>query len=275
MKKQNILMLAVFSLITGFTSCSESIINDSFQQIEKEIVFNFGISQLTRTSTSIHRKTLFIDNDQIGVWGIKREGTDIVHENLKYEYNKESNEWTAERSITFPVDGSDLDFYAYYPYNMNMESAVFDFSVAQNQSLEEEYNRSDLLIAMNKEATMENTSIVLTFSHQLVLVEAEIILPQDQILSKVDICAKKTVTVNLLESTTTLKESEATEYITMLKVEEEKDIFRAILPAQMVDKGKLFRIITTDGTVYWYKATEKMNFEVNKVTTFSVDCRTL
>lgn len=275
MEKQNILMLAVFSLITGFTSCSESIINDSFQQTEKEIVLNFGISQLTRTSTSIDWKTLFIDNDQIGVWGIKREGTDIVHENLKYEYNKESNEWTAERSITFPIDGSDLDFYAYYPYNINMENTVFDFSVAQNQSLEEEYNQSDLLIAMNKEATVENTSIVLTFSHQFALVEAEIILPQDQTLSKVDIYAKKTATVNLLQQTTMLKESEAAEYVTMLKVEEKKELFRAIIPAQIVDKGKLFRIITTDGTVYWYKATEKMNFEANEVTTFSIDCRTL
>ena len=273
MKKQNILLATLLLVIVCITACSERSIEDPFVQIEREITFNFGISQSTRTVTSIDRKTNFIDEDQIGVWGLKREGLDIVHTNLQYEYIANNEKWNAERSITFPLDGSHLNFYAYYPYNLDLKDTKFDFTVAQNQSKEEGFNRSDLLLAMNDKATVDNKSIVLTFLHQLALVETEIALPENESIVKVDIRAKKTATVDLVSQTANVKNDEPVDYITMLKVAE--GIFRAVVPMQVINEGKLFRIVTTDGKVnytYWYKVKENVDLVANKVNSFSINC---
>ena len=198
---------------------------------------------------------------------------DIVHTNLQYEYIANNEKWNAERSITFPLDGSHLNFYAYYPYNLDLKDTKFDFTVAQNQSKEEGFNRSDLLLAMNDKATVDNKSIVLTFLHQLALVETEIALPENESIVKVDIRAKKTATVDLVSQTANVKNDEPVDYITMLKVAE--GIFRAVVPMQVINEGKLFRIVTTDGKVnytYWYKVKENVDLVANKVNSFSINC---
>lgn len=59
----------------------------------------------------------------------------------------------------------------------------------------------------------------------------------------------------------------------MLKVAE--GIFRAVVPMQVINEGKLFRIVTTDGKVnytYWYKVKENVDLVANKVNSFSINC---
>ena len=126
---------------------------------------------------------------------------------------------------------------------------------------------------MNDKATVDNKSIVLTFLHQLALVETEIALPENESIVKVDIRAKKTATVDLVSQTANVKNDEPVDYITMLKVAE--GIFRAVVPMQVINEGKLFRIVTTDGKVnytYWYKVKENVDLVANKVNSFSINC---
>ena len=274
MKKQNRFKILTFLLSTFLVSCSESMTNSSFLGVgEREVIFKFGILSVTRTTTSDNLKTVFVDDDQIGVWGIKRGEEDVIHTNLKYEYNKKEEKWSAEQSVTFPVDGSNLNFYAYYPYNAEIKNTSFEFAVKQDQSVEERYNQSDLLLAVNDKATVEDTFITLAFSHQLALVEVNVELPESETVVKVDICAKKTATVDLVNQTVYVKEDEVADYITMLEVGEGK--FRAVVPAQNVITGKVFRIVTTDGEVnytYWYKVSSPIVFELNKINVFSISC---
>ena len=147
MKKQYILMGATMVFAALFASCSqENIIDEAFSQSEKEIIFDLGISQ-TRTVT-IDKKTSFEDGDHVGIYGLKRGATEVLHDNLDYHYTADNGKWVAEYSITFPIDGSELNFYAYYPYNADLEGTSFDFSVSQDQS-KEGYNQSDLLLEIN------------------------------------------------------------------------------------------------------------------------------
>ena len=44
---------------------------------------------------------------------------------------------------------------------------------------------------------------------------------------------------------------------------------------QVINEGKLFRIVTTDGKVnytYWYKVKENVDLVANKVNSFSINC---
>ena len=85
MKKQNRFKILTFLLSTFLVSCSESMTNSSFLGVgEREVIFKFGILSVTRTTTSENLKTVFVDDDQIGVWGIKRGEEDVIHTNLKY-----------------------------------------------------------------------------------------------------------------------------------------------------------------------------------------------
>ena len=268
MKKQYILMGATIVFAALFASCSqENNMDEAFSQSEKEIIFDLGISQ-TRTVT-IDKKTSFEDGDHVGIYGLKRGATEVLHANLDYHYTADNGKWVAEYSITFPIDVSELNFYAYYPYNDDLEGTSFDFSVSQDQS-KDGYNQSDLLLAKNETASVDDESITLSFVHKLALVEAEVILPEGEVIKNVDICAKRTATVNLTEQTAIVKASEAAEYITMQPVE--GNVFRAVVPAQSMSKGKVFRITAEDGAIYWYKTTESMELVENKISAFSIDC---
>lgn len=185
MKKQYILMGATIVFAALFASCSqENNMDEAFSQSEKEIIFDLGISQ-TRTVT-IDKKTSFEDGDHVGIYGLKRGATEVLHANLDYHYTADNGKWVAEYSITFPIDGSELNFYAYYPYNADLEGTSFDFSVSQDQS-KDGYNQSDLLLAKNETASVDDESITLSFVHKLALVEAEVILPEGEVIKNVDI----------------------------------------------------------------------------------------
>lgn len=256
-------LLCVFAAMAA--SCSQELVEDALVQDGKEVVFNFGISQ-TRTLTE-GKKTVFIDNDEIGIVGLKRGTEDVIHKNLNYQYA--GGKWGAEYSITFPVDGSTLNFYAYYPFVANLESTTFDFTVAADQSVAGGYNQSDLLLAKNETANVEDTSITLTFVHKLALVEANVILPAGAEIESVSLRAKRTATVDLLNQIAVVKADADAEFVTMAKAE---NVFRAVVPAQSVESGKMFRVLTTDGGAYWYKTIVSEELVENKITTFTIDC---
>lgn len=269
MMKQYIVMMTVLSCTALFSSCEQNMVEESFSQSGQDIIFKLDISR-TRTVTN-DKKTLFVDKDQVGIFGLKRGTTDILHENLNYKYNQSETKWEADRSIAFPIDGSDLNFYAYYPYISGVTGTIFDFPVALDQSTEG-YNQSDLLLGKNETSTVDDKEIRLTFAHKLAMVETEVILPQGRIAKRVDIRAKRIAAVDLVQGTAAVKADATAEYVTMQSLDDVPNTFRAVIPAQIIGKGKMFRVVADDGTIYWHKVTDDVELIINKVTTFTIDC---
>lgn len=278
MKIHNIGMATLLAALLG--SCSQNAMDDSIPEAKgKKIDLITQIVPTTRTST-IGMKTVFTEGDQIGVFGLAREdASTILNSNLKYQLN--NNNWGTETPIILPIDGSNVDFYAYYPY-MDSENAstTFDFSVDRDQATNG-YNTSDLLLAKNESIVTseanESTAIELSFAHAFALVEVDVTLPEGVTPEKVALTAYPTATVDLVAQTATVN-TEAEEIVDEAPVKvgqveislaKAGGKFRCVVPVQTI-KGKCIRITGSNSAPYWYTADAAVTLEANKLNTFTV-----
>lgn len=251
------------ALILG--SCAkDGIDTDLFPQEQgKEIVFRTSILQ-SRTTTN-DRKTEFTEGDGIGIFICNRsDNEDIKGTNLRHQY--QGNAWTAEEAAIFPIDGTPVNFYAYYPYAESNKTTTFDFSVNADQATDG-INGSDLLLAKNETADANNTEVNLAFTHALALLEMKATLPDGVTAQKATLKAKATASVDLTKQTATLKADAEASEIVMAKTED--GTFRAVIPAQKLE-GKYLCIEGDNGAPYWYTAKEALTLETNKVSTLTV-----
>lgn len=281
MKIHNIGMATLLAALLG--SCSQNAMDDSIPEAKgKKIDLITQIVPTTRTSTT-GMKTVFTEGDQIGVFGLAREdASTILNSNLKYQLN--NNNWGTETPIILPIDGSNVNFYAYYPFvEMGSENVntTFDFSVNRDQAANG-YNSSDLLLAKNDKIVTseanESTAIELSFAHAFALVEVEANLSEGVTPEKVTLTAYPTATVDLVAQKATVN-TEAEEVVeeTPVKVgqveislqRQEDGKFRCVVPVQTI-KGKCIRITGSNGAPYWYTADAEVALEANKLNTFTV-----
>lgn len=266
MKKQNIL-IGILLVAGAFTSCKQESPEEEFTtHAGKEVVLNIGILPTTRTITT-DKKTLFVNGDRLGIFELKRGATDVIQKNLNYQYME--GKWSSDHSLTFPLNGDDVNFYAYYPYMADCAGTAFDYSVSKDQSAEGGYNQNDLLLAKNESVSASETSATLQFTHQLALVEVTTILPEGAVCVKAELKARISASVDLIKQTAVVKADAATEYVTMEKV---GDTFRAVVPSQALTQGKFIRLTTADGMMYWYQVGVGVTLAVNTVSSFEVNC---
>lgn len=277
MKIHNIGMATLLAALLG--SCSQNAMDDSIPEAKgKKIDLITQIVPTTRTSTT-GMKTIFMEGDQIGVFGLSREDASTINSNLKYQLN--NNNWGTEAPIVLPIDGSNVNFYAYYPY-MDSENAstTFDFSVDRDQATNG-YNTSDLLLAKNDKIvtseTNESSAIELSFAHAFALVEVDVTLPEGVTPEKVTLTAYPTATVDLVAQTATVNTEteeivdEAPVKVGQVEISLAKadGKFRCVVPVQTI-KGKCIRITGSNGAPYWYTADADVSLEANKLNTFTV-----
>lgn len=278
MKIHNIGMATLLAALLG--SCSQNAMDDSIPEAKgKKIDLITQIVPTTRTSTT-GMKTVFTEGDQIGVFGVAREDVStILNSNLKYQLN--NNNWGTETPIILPIDGSNVNFYAYYPYMASENaSTTFDFSVDRDQATNG-YNTSDLLLAKNDKIVTseanESTAIELSFAHAFALVEVDVTLPEGVTPEKVTLTAYPTATVDLVAQTATVN-TEAEEIVNEAPVKvgqveislaKADGKFRCVVPVQTI-KGKCIRITGSNGAPYWYTADAEVALEANKLNTFTV-----
>lgn len=287
MKIHNIGMATLLAALLG--SCSQNAMDDSIPEAKgKQIDLITQIVPTTRTATT-GMKTVFTEGDQIGVFGVAREdASTILNSNLKYQLN--NNNWGTETPIILPIDGSNVNFYAYYPY-MDSENAstTFDFSVDRDQATNG-YNTSDLLLAKNESIVTseadESTAIELSFAHAFALVEVEANLPEGVTpekvilkafnLAKVDLVAQKATVITegkiVVEGEVNEEGNEVTKDIEEIEISlqrQEDGKFRCVVPVQTI-KGKCIRITGSNGAPYWYTADADVTLEANKLNTFTV-----
>jgi len=119
--------------------------------------------------------TTWEDGDQVGLYiadantGLKSSSN--YADNVKLTYN--GSEWIPEREIWFPTDGSNVSFYAYYPYDPAMTDPLnymFSVSSDQNKNYVEVFRKNDFLWAKSENVSESSTPISLRFSHAMAMV---------------------------------------------------------------------------------------------------------
>lgn len=267
MKRFNIL-LVMSALIGSFTSCSQDTEND-FVPSAQVVNFDVNISK-TRTVTE-GKVTSFIEDDQIGVFGMKRGTTEILNPNVKYAYT-DNGKWLADKSITYPLDNSPINFYAYYPYG-DYQTTHFDFVISSDQSKDNGYEQSDLLLAKNEEALPGDGAVSLQFKHLMAMIEVKPVLPNGVTLTAVTLLhAATTSSVDLINQTVITKgdASAPLSSITLMKV---GDVYRGVLPEQTLT-GRIFEFIGVNEAgqkvMFDYTLENSVTLTINKITPFEI-----
>lgn len=257
-------MMSLLAILLG--SCSQDVMDDiSPRETGKEIVFSTTIMQ-TRTQTT-DRKTVFVDEDHIGVFVLNRSTSTSLHTNLDYLYKE--NAWNSEAPITFPLDGSDVNFYAYYPYAEGNTATTFDFTVDTDQATNG-LNHSDLLLAKNETSETNDDAVTLSFTHALALLEVKVSLPAGVKADKVTLKAHTTASVDLKGQAATVKTDVAISEITLMKLND--DTFRGVVPAQELSE-KCILIIGDNGASYRYTAGSPLTLLANSINTLTATCQ--
>lgn len=126
----------------------------------------------TRTVTDDNFKTTFSEGDKVGLFVVSRKsGTDgTLAASGNYADNRQltytGGVWIIDREVTYPADGEELDFYAYYPYVENADPTNITYDASKSMC--------DLMMASTKSITNSIETVTLTFSHQLSLVDTRI-----------------------------------------------------------------------------------------------------
>nr|WP_303775964.1 fimbrillin family protein [Bacteroides intestinalis] len=138
---------------------------------------NFEGNTDTRTQESGYQTT-FIGNEQIGIFSLKASNNTVLDNNVPYKYNASTNSWQpVNTGNQIYVYGSGVTYYAYYPYNSNMNDKksiaeiTTAFTLPEDQSTYDNYSSADL---MTTTGTLSSSTLSLPFTHAMSLIEIEI-----------------------------------------------------------------------------------------------------
>ena len=228
----------------------------------------------TRVTTDSQFKSTWDDGDAIGIFACKKGETlsetpsGNVLNNIKLTYNNATGTWSGP--AYWPMDGSTLNFYAYYPYQGDgtLNPAAIAFSVKTDQRTAADYSASDLLTAKATNGSAgygKGETVSLSFSHPLAMVQVTLddskgaIDPNEEVVVLLQgVKAKAALNLSAIngatpgtEVTTAPTDNDAVT-ITMHRLEQPGDAnyrtaytFRAVVPVQTVTTasgGSLFRI---------------------------------
>ena len=138
---------------------------------------NFEGNIDTRTQESGYQTT-FIGDEQIGIFSLKTSNNTVLDNNVPYKYNASTNSWQpVNTGNQIYMYGSGVTYYAYYPYNSNMDDKksiaeiTTAFTLPEDQSTYDNYSSADLMTATG---TLSSSTLSLSFAHAMSLIEIEI-----------------------------------------------------------------------------------------------------
>lgn len=169
MKVNQLLFLATAAAAIT-SSCQKAPVSE--QEITKAVTFSSTISnQVTTKATGANWES----NDAIGVFMKTGSGlSNALASNKQYvtssgDGNFKANGTTEE--ISYPADGSNVDFIAYYPYQTTISNNVYPVNVSDQT----QQNKIDFMYANNVTGANKNTANAqLQFSHKLSKIELTI-----------------------------------------------------------------------------------------------------
>ena len=165
--------------------------------------------------------------------------------------------YTGANPPYYPAGSQNIDIVAYYPYN-----AGTSFSVATDQTADEDYKGSDLMFASVTNQAKQAAPVELVFSHKMAKLNVNITPGQgvSSINSLSVLNVKPTVSFNQATGVV----GEATGSATTIAMSNEGSV---IIPAQTINGG-LLSIVTDMGTAT-YTVTDKV-FEAGKLYTINI-----
>lgn len=253
--------LLVLAMIGGlsFSGCNNELETQQDNNGTYEVKFVTDIESLSRTSINEgSTNTSFTAQDAIGIFAY--EGDKAVASNVKYVYD--GSKWTSDNAIVAQA-GVQYKYYAYYPYKDGITDPT-NISVTINADQSNGIATDDFLTAQNNTSAAGAETISLKFDHAFSLVQVDFDLSESDNQPTIASVSMENILPTATVNATTGEASEPSGNATSIKMEKAKntDLFRAIVPAQTLNKGAIIMSITDgEGRLYDVRHNAELSYK--------------
>ena len=258
-------ILSLIAAVAAVVSCSDNV--ETVPSVPEADRLPINISTtLTRATDSA-----FEVGDKVGIYVVNEPDALAVSgnhvDNMGFTF---SSKWTPDTEIYWLDKSTRADFYCYYPYSEDANTASHAFETKADQSLLADYKASEFLwgktagVSPTEEAV--NITTRHTFSNAVIILKPGDGFTEETLTAatkSVKICGVKTnATINLSTgvATATGNVTEVTPYLDGAQ-------YRALIVPQTTAGGALV-VVTVDGTDY--TLSRAMTFKANRQHKFTV-----
>ena len=243
-------------LFLAFVSCK----NDESEEVidSQPVTFTVGAeSRATQDGT-------FEKGNSIGVFAYDSKKQIFSATNAKYIYDGSAFNAAAQSDIIFVTEGTDLDFYVYYPYDPNSKDPHKITHAASNQSDKAGWIAADFLTATYTEP-VHNHTVRLDFKHRFSTLQVKAD-KSDGVKGASIQGVKTTATFDLLKGTGTVSPATANLGMYLHKQVGGMKYYRVTIPAQLIETTRNFVIQSNvDGSSVKLRGTENISMQEGKV----------
>lgn len=274
MKRNHFITIAFLgmTLFSGLTSCSK----EQGTETESDGKMNFSSDLVSAKSTDVDLQSVQIASGvQAGVFVLA--GEEVCYENVALTADG-NGAFASSTDIYWPEKSASV--YAYAPYNSQWTDAVssiMDFTVALDQSTDEAYLASDLLVGAPLENPVAQTAdeVSLVFAHKLSKINVRIrnnnqgINLEGASLSLLNLLP--TVSVNVLTGELGAASGTASEIVMAKFAADDAELYASALAVpQTVVSGNFLQITTADGRTLVAKLGSDVGLKSNKRYTYTL-----
>lgn len=261
----NKLIVSSLFVCSLFISCTQSEEENPVITTEGQVCFTGSVGASSRATAFAFEMgdsiSLFAFRGEGNPWS---EGNAPSFTNIKYGYNG-TLFTTHKGGITYP-ENTPLSFSAVYPAITSTTSS-FNFYVEEDQSLDENYTKSDLMTAFATRTSEPVPNLI--FNHRLSSVVMNLTFEQMPAgTTHVSFSSAKTVGVDLAADTYT---GTGGNILAIRAAGNGTNSYKAVLPPQTIKSGWEFINITTEGgQVYRYALPAEVILKSGKQRTFNL-----
>ena len=161
MKAKLVMTMAAAMMILAGCSNDENEITDNWNG---EIRLSSGVTvQQTRTNSTNVPDTQIAEDEVVKVVVAKQSSDSHDYDGYTLDFTADGNGGLSSSTLMYyPASGMGVNIYAYHPAD-----AAASFSVQENQSVDEDYCKSDLLYSKAQDYARRKEAHSLTFVHKL------------------------------------------------------------------------------------------------------------
>lgn len=264
----------LLSLSLGLAACSSG--DDPNNQPTPPVTQKIQIKINASASATRVSDSNFDQGDRVGVFVVnyvgnsagtlKASGNHV--DNMGFTF---SNVWTSDSPVYWKDDKTHADFYLYYPFVANPGSVeAMPFDVKEDQSSQENYKASELLIGKASDVAPTEKEVGITARH--IMSQINIILEAADGFTSEDLSsANVKVKVNGIKNHSTANiitgTASATGEPTAVTPLYVNGTYKALIPPQTVGEGNLITV-TADGRDFNLK--KAFTFESGRLHKFTV-----
>lgn len=270
MNLKNIFFLAITGILV--VACNDINEEVSFSEPNNILSIQSGGDHFTTRFNGLTNK--WESGDAIGVFMLSNDNSQVLNDaaNVQYTTDQNAESVSFKSSGGIPLASEMANFYAYYPYNVNVLEDDFIYSVDLGDQ-EQGYSSYDLMWAKKtgvKAEDIKSSGLSLTFSHQMVMIKVNVTLSSgmSDIKSVVASGLNTSAKFNLIDGT--LTDGDVLKSIRLYK--SAKNTYAAILlptktPRNMtltfyVDDNKYQYLMSSASSIKEFKAGHQYAFNI-------------